>query len=70
MGKLPDVIGLPLNEAKNICTKEGYIVEVLTTGSFKGAYPEDLLRVVRFKASKDKMVLTVVLEKMNERRWM
>lgn len=63
MSQFLNVIGMPLNEAKKIYQKEGYIVRVLTTGPFQSENQEEHLRVVRCRAYIDTMVLTVVLEK-------
>jgi|GEM_PF-3527190 len=68
MRGLPDVIGMPVDEAVKICRSKGFKVEITTTGP-AGANPGKKSRVVRFKAFREIMVLTVVNENNYERRW-
>lgn len=62
MDKMPDVIGLPLSDAIEVCRSSGCEVEIVLTRPVK-ALPEINPRVVRFnRVSRDKGVLTVVYE--------
>jgi len=62
MNELPDVIGFPLQEALEQCKAAGFEVDILITRPVKVS-TEGEPRVVRFsRVSKDKGVLTVVLE--------
>jgi hypothetical protein len=62
MAGTPDVAGLPLNEALQICKDAGYEVDIVITRPVK-ATPGGEQRVVRFnRVSESKGVLTVVCE--------
>lgn len=62
MEKLPDVVGMPQDEAIEVCRALGYEVEIIVTRPVK-ALPEYNPRAVRFsRISRDKGVLTVVYE--------
>ncbi|NLI11953.1 hypothetical protein [Pelotomaculum propionicicum] len=62
MTVIPDIIGLPLDKALEICKNLGYEVDIKITRPVK-ARQEGALRAVRFdKVSKYRGVVTVVFE--------
>ena len=63
MDKGPDLIGLELSLAQDICKTSGYKIEIIFTRPYK-VQPDGKPRVIRIhRVSRDKWVITVAFEK-------